>query len=293
VALALVVVSRTAAAQSATPTATSTLSAEEVFRKGGEAFLRKDFAQAVILFRQAGEQGNGHAQALLGEMYEFGEGVKKDYAQALFWNRRAADQGIDLGQYDLGMMYANGYGVTQDFDTALQWVQKAAAQGYSLAQQNLEQMQHAVRGPSNDEIIQAAKDRLKHDAIESVKAEYAGVDVLSTDNPFSIFQAKSKAAVTLSLACSVNAPKDRQTCLDKNKTELLAERAARLKELQNSDMGEKFVYAIVKNTRYENNYVAFVNIRPSGSDKTFQWKLLLKFVQGAWSIAERTEQAIN
>ena len=179
-------------------------------------------------------------------------------------------------------MYANGKGVTADLGTAIEWTQKAAAQGQVQAQQNLQILQHLVRGPSDDEIIQAVKDRLRRDAVESIKAEYAGVDKQSTDNPFSIFQAKSKAAVSMSLACSLNAPKDRQPCLNKIKAELLAERAARPQgnagqELGTEDLDAAWVYSVQEKTNYEGNYVSLVNFRQRGSDKAFRWKVLLQF----------------
>ncbi len=353
-------------AQNNAPAATSTPSADDAFRKGFEAFQRKDFSQALISLRQAADQGDGRAQTMLGLMYRDGDGarqdhaqaliwlgkaaqqgdavaqanlsvmyakgegtkqdypraliwlrkaadqnhaaaqgllgtmylngeygVKQDYAQALLWLSKSAEQGLADAQSKLGFMYANGRGVTQDLGKAIEWSQKAAAQGDAQAQQNLQIFQNIMRGPSDDEIIQAVKDRLRHDTIESIKAEYAGVDKQSTDNPFSIFQAKSKAAVSLSLACSLNAPKDRQPCLDKMKAELLADRAARLKETQNKDLDAAWVFSIRDKTRYENNYVSSVNIRQRGNDKTFRWKLLLDFANGAWTIAERTEQAVK
>ena len=290
--LAAGAIPRAAAAQNNTPAATSPLSADDAFLKGSEAFNRKDFAQALSWLRQAADQGNARAQGMLGGMYQNGEGVKQNYAQALLWNRKAADQGLAVAQANLGIMYANGIGVTQDLGKAIEWSEKAAAQGVTQAQQNLESLQHVAQGPSDDEIIQLVKDRVKHDAIESITAEYAGVDKMTTD-AVSIFQAKSKAAVSVSLACSLNAPKDRSACLEKMKTELLAERSARLKKTQNSDLGTEFVYSIQDKTNYENNYVTFVNIRQRGTDKTFRWKLLLQFARGAWTIAKREEQEIN
>ena len=46
--------------------------------------------QDVAAVRQAAEQGDAKAQAILGAMYEYGEGVTKDAKQAVAWYRQAA-----------------------------------------------------------------------------------------------------------------------------------------------------------------------------------------------------------
>lgn len=115
---------------------------------------------------------------------------------------------------------------------------------------------------------------------------------MNTD-PMSMFQAKSKAAAAMLLECSMNAPKDRPACLEKQKAELLAERAARIKEMQSKDLDKEFVYTVQDKKNYEGNYVAYVNIRTRGSDQTFRWKILLRFTNGVWKIAEKTETVVK
>ena len=44
-----------------------------------------DYAQAVVLYRQAGERSNAAAQSNLGLMYEHGQGVPQDYVSAHMW----------------------------------------------------------------------------------------------------------------------------------------------------------------------------------------------------------------
>ena len=59
------------------------------------------WAANVLDFRetlQAAERGDAHAQALLGEMYEKGRGVRQDYAEAVKWFRQAAEQGHAVAQ---------------------------------------------------------------------------------------------------------------------------------------------------------------------------------------------------
>jgi uncharacterized protein len=60
--------------------------------------------------------------------------VPQDYAQALIWYRKAAEQGDARAQFGLGLMYADGHGVPQDYVRAHMWFNIAAgAQGASDA----------------------------------------------------------------------------------------------------------------------------------------------------------------
>ena len=67
-------------------------------------------------------------------MYYNGRGLGQDYQQALLLFRQAADQGFTSAQFNLGVMYDNGQGVGQDHKQALFWYRKAADQGYANAQ---------------------------------------------------------------------------------------------------------------------------------------------------------------
>ena len=69
------------------------------------------YAQALIWYRKAAEQGEAFAQHNLALMYQNGLGVPQDYAQALIWYRKAANRGVAAAQHNLGWMYQNGQGV--------------------------------------------------------------------------------------------------------------------------------------------------------------------------------------
>lgn len=94
----------------------------------------QDYAEAVKWYRKAAEQGNAYAQLNLGGMYQFGKGVPQDYVEAVKWYRKAAEQGYESAQLFLGGMYDGGHGVSQDYVEAVKWYRKAAKQGNSLAQ---------------------------------------------------------------------------------------------------------------------------------------------------------------
>lgn len=88
---------------------------------GVVAYQKGDYAQAVIWFRKAAEQGNALAQGNLGAMYANGQGVAQDYAQAAACYRKAAEQGNADAQFTIGAMYGKGQGVPQDYSQAVIW----------------------------------------------------------------------------------------------------------------------------------------------------------------------------
>lgn len=70
------------------------------------------------MFAQLARDGFPYAQAMLGNMYLYGEGVAEDDAKALLWLTRAARRGDDMAFNWLGIMYAEGRGVPQDLAQA-------------------------------------------------------------------------------------------------------------------------------------------------------------------------------
>ena len=117
---------------------------------GARAYDRGDYAEAVRVWRIAGDQGNANAQFFLGKMYTDGQGVAQNHTEASRWFRRAADQGDAVSQYNLGFNYANGRGVPQNEAEAVRWYRMAADQGLAGAQLNLGVMYANGRGvPQN------------------------------------------------------------------------------------------------------------------------------------------------
>lgn len=64
----------------------------EPFADGLQAYSRKDYAEAIRLWRPLAERVNGDAQGYLGVMYHNGLGVPQDYAEALKWFHLAAER---------------------------------------------------------------------------------------------------------------------------------------------------------------------------------------------------------
>ncbi len=77
------------------------------------------------------EAGNASAQNRVGEMFEFGQGVKRDADAAFDWFSKAAEQDNLSAWHNMGRCYNFGTGVAQDFAAAEQWYLKAASRGDS------------------------------------------------------------------------------------------------------------------------------------------------------------------
>jgi hypothetical protein len=97
----------------------------------------RDLAKAAVWFRKAAEHNHAAAQALLGYLYERGDGVKADPAEAAKLYRKAADQGHAKAQNHLGVMYEDGIGVKEDWAEAVRWYRKSVEQGEAEGQFNL------------------------------------------------------------------------------------------------------------------------------------------------------------
>lgn len=98
-------------------------------KAGYEAYMRGEFAVALKEWRPLAEQGDSVTQALLGFMYQAGEGVPQDYAEAAKWFHRAAEQGLADAQYHIGFLHAVGKGVSHDNVLSYMWMTLASEQG--------------------------------------------------------------------------------------------------------------------------------------------------------------------
>jgi uncharacterized protein len=114
----------------------------------GDGGLARDEKLACHWFEQAALQGNGYAEARLGDLYEEGIGVERNPKLAADWRERAARRGNIDAQLKLGRMYLQGIGVTQDLARAREWLQQAAEGGDSEAAYLLSQLyKHGLGGP--------------------------------------------------------------------------------------------------------------------------------------------------
>jgi TPR repeat protein len=94
-----------------------------------KAYDKQDYVSALKELKPLAASDDARAEALLGQMYEFGRGVPRDFARAFKLSKAAADRGNASGELQVGMMYANGWGVPADPTKGLWNVRLAAHQG--------------------------------------------------------------------------------------------------------------------------------------------------------------------
>ena len=110
-----------------------TPAAAQGLERAEAAYFRGDYPKAMELMLPLAEEGDRHAQYLIGFMYERGKGTEKDPAKAAAWYGRAAKLGNPYAQNNLGVLYKHGRGVSQDYVQAYKWFDLAAA-GYLPAE---------------------------------------------------------------------------------------------------------------------------------------------------------------
>ena len=110
------------------------------YQLGRGYWKSNNFGEAIVLFRQAAEYHYAPAEALLGYMFQFGQGVPQNYREAFSWYSQAANQGFAPAQKNLGLFYEMGLGLTKDILQASEWYRKAAEQGNIDAQNHLKRL---------------------------------------------------------------------------------------------------------------------------------------------------------
>jgi len=65
--------------------------AETLYKKGDDAYNRKDYAEAFKNLNKAAEMGHASAMHSLGHCYRYGHGVSIDKAKAEYWSAKAME----------------------------------------------------------------------------------------------------------------------------------------------------------------------------------------------------------
>jgi TPR repeat protein len=110
-----------------------TTNARAELAEGVGAYERGEYERAVALLVPMAEQGDAHAQYLIGRMRFYGQAVPQDAAEAARWYRRSAERGYAPAQLALGLALDGGWGVAQAPTEAVDWYRRAAAQGMQPA----------------------------------------------------------------------------------------------------------------------------------------------------------------
>ncbi|GEM45434.1 caspase family protein [Deinococcus cellulosilyticus] len=95
-----------------------------------DAFAKPDYVTAYKECLPLARQGDGIAQAIIGYLYDFGQGgVPQDYTQAATWYQLAVQQNVPLALNNMGELYQYGLGVAQSDQKAFELYLKSSAQG--------------------------------------------------------------------------------------------------------------------------------------------------------------------
>jgi TPR repeat protein len=77
----------------------------------------------------AANEGDLHAQNIIGIKYHMGWGTPQNDLEAVKWFRKGAEQGYAASESWLGTMYRNGWGVSKNETQARKLYELAAKQG--------------------------------------------------------------------------------------------------------------------------------------------------------------------
>ena len=80
----------------------------EAFKRGYEAYYRREYEQAAAIWTRLADQGHIKSMNNIGTMYAQGKGVSRNYSLAVLYYRRAATQNDARAAYNLAIAYDVG-----------------------------------------------------------------------------------------------------------------------------------------------------------------------------------------
>ncbi|WP_156948663.1 tetratricopeptide repeat protein [Bradyrhizobium sp. WSM1417] len=161
------------AARSADASNTGTLSDKDLFKKGEDAIDRDDYRLAFPYFQELANRGNAPAQYILGILFLDGNGVAQDGEQARYWLSKESAQGYERATKkltELGVKTVPGGN---------------GAPSNSGAQQHLAQ---SADTPTDEDIVELTRNRLREDSREAVRAHYGNLDKLGSGDVLQVIQ---------------------------------------------------------------------------------------------------------
>ncbi len=103
---------------------------------------------AAKWYLRAAKRGDTRAQSAIGEMYEFGEGVRPDHEKALAWIRKAV-VGNRGSSTSIALRYQTGLNAPRDPQKAIDWYRISADAGDFTAQTTLGELYEGDAGQQN------------------------------------------------------------------------------------------------------------------------------------------------
>ncbi|MCO6498607.1 MAG: sel1 repeat family protein [Chitinophagaceae bacterium] len=109
--------------------ATTLLAQTEAFQKGQDAYGKQNFTEAFKWYSEAANRGSADAMAMLGYMYEEGQGVPASEEEAIKWYKKAAEKNQPGAFYQLAQIYNHNTPNVTVQTEAFYWYKKAAEAG--------------------------------------------------------------------------------------------------------------------------------------------------------------------
>ena len=110
--------------------------------EGGPA--SREAAPQADAYRRAAEAGDPEASAIMGLLYQTGQGVARNEEETARWFRRAAELDDCAGQYHLGLLYLQGKGVPKNIDEAAHWLRRAEAHSATVQRRSFRSLYRAL-----------------------------------------------------------------------------------------------------------------------------------------------------
>lgn len=111
--------------------------AQPPYEEAVSLYEDKDYKGARAIAEALANKGDARAMAMLGVLYQKGQGVTADLNKAADWFAQAADKGNVGAQYSLGEIYLNGTLGEADPERGRYWMEKAAKQGKPEAEHRM------------------------------------------------------------------------------------------------------------------------------------------------------------
>lgn len=89
--------------------------------------------EMIRLYKAAADQGLAESILQLGVKYVTGDGVPLDNDMGFHLFQQAAQMGVENAMYNIGRCYLYGVSVEKDTKTAFEWFQKAADKNFGMA----------------------------------------------------------------------------------------------------------------------------------------------------------------
>jgi TPR repeat protein len=149
------------------------------------AYEQKDYRAAVPAMTRLSEQGHPGAQAVLGRMYLYGEGIAKNPQEGLRWLEKSADQGYEPAMFSLGNIYSEGRAGAKDTEKAAHWFRQSAARGSERAKEKLRALGVSLTEPeaANEKPTEPVKEKPTAVAQVSANAEISSPPTKQAKKP--------------------------------------------------------------------------------------------------------------